>query len=322
MSVPVGDPDLVAVERSEEPAKKKLIDIDAWRQRVPLFDHVFRAAQHYGAANGSMWAAAITYFGFLSLFPILALAFATVGLVAQFVPELQQVLETALENILPGMIGDDPNQISLSSIQNAAGAVAGVGAITVLYAGLHWVNQMRDALAAMFEVESSRAPSMVSAKVRAYAKDMGRDIFALFGVGFVLLFSVVVSGGLIDILERFRQGAGIDSELSIVGSTVLIAVGIAAGAVLFFAMFKVLAVPDLPNRSLWSGAILGAIGFELLKQASKFLLTSTANQPAFQSFGIALILLVWIYYFSRLVMFAAAWAKTAETQSEDAADHA
>ena len=50
--------------------------------------------------------------------------------------------------------------------------------------------------------------------------------------------------------------------------------------------------------------------FELLKQLSTFLLASTARSDAFQAFGIALILVVWINYFSRVVVFAAAWAHT------------
>lgn len=51
-----------------------------------------------------------------------------------------------------------------------------------------------------------------------------------------------------------------------------------------------------------------AVGFELLKQASTWLLGMTARRPAFQAFGIALILLVWIYDFSRALLFAASWA--------------
>ena len=50
--------------------------------------------------------------------------------------------------------------------------------------------------------------------------------------------------------------------------------------------------------------------FEVLKQLSTFLLKATANSEAFQAFGIALILLVWINYFSRVVVLSAAWAHT------------
>ena len=82
----------------------------------------------------------------------------------------------------------------------------------------------------------------------------------------------------------------------------------AADMLLFFAIFRLLVRPRLPKRSLWAGALLGAIGFELLKQLSSSCIGRTKDQPAFQAFGIALILLVWINYFSRVVVYAAAWA--------------
>jgi membrane protein len=70
---------------------------------------------------------------------------------------------------------------------------------------------------------------------------------------------------------------------------------------------------------LWEGALLGSVAFEVLKQLSTFLLAATQRSPAFQAFGIALILLVWINYFARLAMYAAAWActtKAARAQQE------
>ena len=87
-------------------------------------------------------------------------------------------------------------------------------------------------------------------------------------------------------------------------------IGLLASTVLFLALFRLLANPHTPKRSLLHGALLGAVGFEILKQVSGLLLSTTKGQPAFQAFGIALILVVWINYFSRVVMYAAAWAHT------------
>ena len=86
--------------------------------------------------------------------------------------------------------------------------------------------------------------------------------------------------------------------------------GLAASTLLFFAFFRLLAQPNTPSRSLWSGSFLGAVVFEVLKQLSTFLLKATANSEAFQAFGIALILMVWINYTSRVVVLSAAWAHT------------
>jgi membrane protein len=92
-----------------------------------------------------------------------------------------------------------------------------------------------------------------------------------------------------------------------------IAFGLAANTLLFLVMFRLLAKPDLPWRAVLSGALLGAILFEILKQVSRLLISTTQGQPAFQVFGIALILVVWINYASRVFMYAASWAWSAPT---------
>ena len=48
---------------------------------------------------------------------------------------------------------------------------------------------------------------------------------------------------------------------------------------LFYAMFRLLGEPDLPSKALWSGALLGALGFEVLKRLSSLLLAATKSSP-------------------------------------------
>ena len=276
-----------------------------WRA---LFDQPVRAYRHYTGRNGSTLAAAVTYFAFLSLFPLLALSFAVVGFVADYLPRAQQVMDAVLQVLLPGMVGDDPDQISLAGIREAAGAAAGIGVLTMLYAGVGWISEMRDALAAIFDVTSSRGPALGRQQVVAFLSSRARDAVALMAIGLILLVSVGVSGGLLGLLSHLGGVLGVNDDLGFVMPALLVAAGVATGAVLFFAMFKLLAAPTLANGALWSGALVGAAGFELLKQVSTWLLAMTAQRPAFQAFGIALILLVWIYYFSRVLLFAASWA--------------
>jgi membrane protein len=267
--------------------------------RSRAVERVKRAVGWYGDRNGSTLAAAVTYFAFLSFFPLLALAFASIGLAARIVPEAESVLGPAVNSVLPGMVGDGRGQLSLDEMRELAGAVGGIGLVAVLYTGLGWISQMRVALTSMFDVPE-REPDAFSGKVRLFLLGKGRDLLALAVLGTVLLFSVGVSTALV---------GGFDGWLAAFGSAV---VGILANSLLFAALFRLLADPDLPRKALIRGALLGAAGFEALKQLSRFLLASTTNQPAFQAFGIALILLVWIYYFSRLVLLAAAWSATEE----------
>ena len=279
-------------------AKAKVAEV---RERRPLVDHLVRMVEHFGNVNGSALAAAVTYFAFLSFFPILAVSFAVVGLVSQAYPRADDDLLAALESVLPTLVGGE-NGLDVATFQDNAPGLLSVGLLLALYSGLGWLSGMRTALIAVFEEPEREQPNFVVGKVR--------DLLALLTLGSVLLVSVAVSGVATKIATPILELLGLGAGAKPLLWALALALGLAASTVLFFAFFRLLASPNVPSRSLWSGALLGAIAFELLKQLSTVLLQATREQPAVQAFGIALILLVWINYFSRVVVLAAAWAHT------------
>lgn len=284
--------------------------ISQLRARSPLADHAFRMQEHFSAVKGSQQAAGVTYFGFLSVFPILALAFFAVGYVARVFPDAQDALLQAIGEVLPGLVGDGANQVPLEDIQGAAGAVGLIGLVGVLYAGLGWLSSLQTALIVVFGMPEKLQPNFVVGKLR--------DLASLVVLGLVLMISVSASSVLTRMSRQVLDWVGLGAGLGWLVTIIALAFGLAASALLFFLMFRILAKPPTPTKALWSGAWLGAIGFEVLKQLSGLLLVSTKGQPAFQAFGIALILLVWINYFSRVVLYAAAWAQTAPVARAEA----
>ncbi len=276
--------------------------LQAARERRPLLDHLLLMQEHYGARKAGQQAGAVTYFGFLSFFPILALAFFVVGLVSDIYPDANANLRSAIDTVLPGIIGTGDNQLSLDDVRSFSGLAGAVGLIGVLYAGLGWVSALRAALVVLFETPEGELPGFVKGKLR--------DLLALVAIGLVLIVAVAVAGFVAGFSETVLDWVGLGAELSWLVRILAVVLGLAANTLLFYVLFRLLGEPHVPRRSLWSGAVLGAVGFEILKQVSGLLLQSTQGQPAFQAFGIALILVVWINYFSRLVLYAAAWAYT------------
>ena len=278
------------------------------RERSPLLDHVIRMVQHYGSVNGSQQAAGVTYFGFLSVFPVLLLAFTVVGFIAHIYPAAHDNLINAISQVLPGLVGNRPHQLSLTDIENAAGTAGLVGLAGVLYAGLGWLSALRTALIAVFQEPKAEQPNFIMGKLR--------DLSGLVVLGGVLLVGVALSGLIThfsgQLLDWIGLGRGLDWLLAVIA----VVAGLAAGTLMFFLMFVLLARPQLPRKVLWQGALLAAVGFEALKQLSTALLGATAGQPAFQAFGIALILLVWINYFSQVTLYAAAWSYTSPAGTE------
>ena len=278
--------------------------LDRVRARSRLLDHAINTQQHYTKVKGSFRAGAVTYYAFLSFFPILAVAFFLVGYVSQVLPNAEENLITALETLLPGLIGEGPDQISLAAVQRAAATVGLIGLAVLVYSGLGWISCMRDALYQVFEEPIALRPSFVIGKLR--------DLVTLAVIGVILIVSVGISGVVTGFSKEFLDLLGLDQGLTPELALLAVVLAGAADMLLFYVIFTVLVRHKLPQRSLWAGALLGAIGAGLLKWLSSFLIGLTKEQPAFQAFGIALILLVWINYFSRVVMYAAAWAAVDE----------
>jgi membrane protein len=283
--------------------KQRVTDrVHELREGHPRVDHAVLTQQHYGETKAGQQAGAVTYFGFLSIFPILALAFFVIGYVSRVYPDAQDTLVAAIDSMLPGIIGTDDNQLDLTDIEDAAATVGLLGLVGVLYTGLGWLSALRDALIAVFALPQRELPNFVMGKLR--------DLITLAIIGVVLLVSVALTGIVAGYSEDVLDALGLGTELGWLVRVVTIGLGLAANSLLFFLMYRLLAAPHLPMKAMWSGAVLGAIGFEILKQLSGLLLKSTQGQPAFQAFGIALILLVWINYFSRVILYSAAWAYT------------
>lgn len=273
------------------------------RERYGWIDHVVRMQEHFGSVKAGQQAGAITYFAFLSFFPILALAFFTVGVVSTVVDGANDALRAAIESLFPGMIGSGEGQLQLSDFRTFTGLAGVVGLAGVLYSGLGWISALRQALVTVFELPEDELLGFVAGKLR--------DLVVLASIGLTLLVAVGVSGLVSGFSADLLDFVGLDQELSWLVKLITVVLGLAANALLFFTIFKLLGRAEVPNRSLWSGAILGAVLFELLKRLAGLIIAQTQGQPAFQAFGIALVMLVWINYFSRLVLYAAAWAYTA-----------
>ncbi len=286
--------------------------IEALRERFAWFDHVLTMLGHYGRVNGNDQAGAVTYFGFLSFFPILALAVFVIGLLARVYPDIQEQMTVEINNLVPGVIGSGPGEVDLDTLGSYSGLAGLVGLAGVLYAGLGWLSGLRRALEVMFVVPARAQPNFVFGKLR--------DLGTLALVGLVLMVSVVLSGAVTGFSSLILELVGIDPGAALPQLVLTLlghALAVLASTLLLLAMFKLLVTESgVPRRAMVKGALLGAVGFEVLKLAANLLLAQTRGQPAFQAFGVALILVVWINYFSRLVMYAAAWAYTAPTARE------
>ncbi len=160
--------------------------IEEVRAERPSVDHVVRMQEHYGKVGAGQQAGAATYYAFLSFFPILALAFFAVGWISRVWPDAKHNLHTAINDVLPGLIGNGNGQLSMTQVQDAAAALGLFGLLGVIYAGLGWLSSLRGALMVVFEMPAYEQPSFVLGKIR--------DLITLVVLGTVLLLAVAATG--------------------------------------------------------------------------------------------------------------------------------
>jgi hypothetical protein len=131
-------------------------------------------------------------------------------------------------------------------------------------------------------------------------------------LGVSLLASFVVSS-LATAATTYALGA-VGLEESTAATAVLKVLSVALAMVVDIVVFAILlsrlSGAQLSWRRVRSGAVLAAVGFELLKLVGTFLIGRTTQNPLYATFGVVVGLLVWIHFASRLLVFSAAWTAT------------
>ena len=277
-----------------------------WRAAVeqhPWLDHAVSASDRYNQSSGNYYAAAVTYFSFLALFPLVLLAVSVLGFVLRHNPDLlRRLLDNVTSNV-PGAFGDTLKSSINAAIESRAG-VGALGLAGVLLIGLGWVSNLRAAINAMWGVEPPRR-NVVQVRLS--------NLVVLVGMGLGSFFSIWLTVVGTALTDHVLQAAGLDG---VAGMHVLVNVlGIAlavVGDMLIFAWLLVrLPGADLPVRVVLRGALLASVGFEVLKVVGTYYIARVTRSPAAGVFGSVIGLLVWIYLVARFLLYCAAWTATA-----------
>jgi membrane protein len=277
--------------------------LEQLRARYPWLDHLVRAGARYTDHHGDHYAAAITFFSILSMVPLLMIAFAVAGYVLFFNPSLLDQIRQAINAALPPSLAATINPIIDQAIAQR-NTVAGLGLLTALYSGIGWMTNLRDALSEQW-AQSPDPPAL--------PKRLLFDLIALFGLGIALVGSFAITGLASGFAATVLDFVGLGDQgwaqflLGLLG----VVLGLVANFLVFLWVIARLPRQHTPIRSAVKAALLGAVGFEILKQIMTFYLSLVTNSPSGVVFGSLLGLLVFVNFVSRFILFVTAWAATA-----------
>ena len=281
---------------------KKPSKLDQLRAQYEWLDHLLRAGKSYTDNHGNHYAAAVTYFSVLAMFPLLMVGFAAAALFLRSHPEMIAQIKQSITSSAPG-VGATLGTV-IDSALKSAGTVGVVGLLVALYSGLGWMSNLREALSAQWN-QPDAPPKFV--------RRLGVDLAALIGLFLALALSagVLAVGGLARPIVDWL-GLGGQHWLGPVIKLVVTIVGLLANALVFLWAIARLPREPVTWRSATKAALAGAIGFEVIKQVMLIYIVRVTHSPAGALFGPVLGLMIFIFTVSRFILFLTAWAATAK----------
>ena len=274
------------------------------RPVMPLVTPFVRAVRMWLDADGLRMSAAMSFYGMLSLAPLLLLL---VGVLGWWIDK--SYLETNLIDQVRGVMGERGAEVVRLALASAKapgeGRLASIAGFVLLMSGATGVFvELQSALERLWTggkpVHEDKAWwRMATLRLRGLAY--------VLVIGFLLLTSLVLST-VINVLATWA------SALLPFGSGVLLrlineSVSLAVAVLLFVGLMRIGGGPRPPMRCLAFGAVVGAVLFTVGKQALAFYLSTAAVVSAYGAAGSLVVLLMWIYFSSAVLLFAASCAR-------------
>ena len=276
----------------------------------------------YERANGlrfMRWAAAIALFAYLSLFPLLVLAFMVFGVVLDHYPGVRDDLESFLKESIPLLFDPEQSQRALN-VEKVARSTTTAGVVSIIglvLAGLGWISA---------SIEGVRRMQGAMARSRNALISKAQDILTLLVVGTILLLALILAT-LVQVLgSRAIEWLGFSGEQA---GVVRVLALVLSGAILWLVLVILYGAawwrrPHRQFRAPALGALLASVTLVLLGKMSILLVGRTLSTPVYGTLAIAAALLLFLYVASAVMLFAAAWVAILEgaprTQEEVAFD--
>lgn len=244
--------------------------------------------QTFSRAQGTLLSGSIAYYTFLSLLPLLLVAGFIVGTASHADPAVERVLSRGVEQLLPGIEGREiVNQ--LISSRTAFGAL---GLVVTVYAGTGFVGSLTAAMNRMWELPAGRNP-------------VGQK---LLNLGMVLMLGLVLLGSVaVTVWVAYLTRSALGGDVRTATRLVDLVASPAALFLVLLPLYRFLPARSLSWRSQVPGAVLAAVGIELLKRAFAFWAQHSAGVAALPRTVLsAVLLLVWLGFLSQIVLYGAA----------------
>jgi len=259
----------------------------AARRRSPRFNHVWCAADRFGAVLGGRLAAAIAYYAFFAVFALALLAYSVLGFVLQYDRQVFEAVDDFLRINLPWL---EP-----ATIRGSRGKVGVIGLVGFVLTGVAWIEAIRSSQRSMHGVKEQPGNLVVRRVV---------DLMILIGLFVLLGVSLAVAYALEALVGWLAGGPSL--ALSVAGWVLAVVVNVVLASALMGGVPRL----HLPVRRLAPAVLFVATGITVLNTVGQEVINRARENPAFTVVTGAVGLLLYLYLFNQLLLFGSALIAT------------
>jgi YihY family inner membrane protein len=251
---------------------------------------LFAVNKKYGDDRAGQLAALLTYYSFLTIFPLLLLFVTIVGMVAGSDPSLAHRLEHSVFSQFPVIGSGSKHQLSLASSIHALHRNSAIG-LAVGILGLLWGSQGASqtgqfAMAQVWNIPGVERPNYWARFARTWI------LLVLLGVFVIVSFALagVASWGQHSVAVRI---GGVAGSLVVNGLNYVLA-------------FRALTPKQVATRRLVPGALVGAVMWTVLQNVGTELVEHQLRgaSQVYGAFALVLGLIAWIYLAMNMTMYS------------------
>jgi len=261
--------------------------LDAWQQDRRWSSFPVAVVYKFVDDQGIFLAALITYYGFLSLFPLLLLVASLLGFLLQNSPELREtILDTAVSQF--PVIGSEVSEPA--GLQGSSVALW-IGIVIALYGASRVSHATQHAMNVCWAVPRNERPNPIMARLRSSL---------LIGIAFVALVGSTVLSALGSSAESYGL------QLHGLVSLALLAASLAMIGFLFALGMRHSTPRSLGLSDVLPGAVVAAVGWQVMQTFGATYVGAVVNRTndTYGVFALVLGLMGWLFVVAIIVVMA------------------
>jgi membrane protein len=277
-------PKVTTQEPIMDTVKKIMQSVDDFQRSHTVLAFPVAVIKRYGDDKAGKQAALVTYYAFLSVFPLLMIFITVLGILSSSNPSLAAHISRNVFQLFPALGSE--LQSDIHTLKSSGTALL-LQSLVVLYGARGLASILQETFNDLWHIAKEHRPGFLGDNLRSFAM--------MIAVGLGMILGTAISVGLGSILH-----------IGIIGTIFINIINLAVTFGLLLVVFRLGTSSQISWKRLILGAIIATIGMVIVQRLGGYIMQHELPKlrGSYGSFALALGLLFWIYLQAQVLLYA------------------